>query len=72
MVKYSDFQPLGESNTKSDILTDISTETLLNRSVAATETNMTETDVYSNIRSIDLSERIVLRFQRGYDTNNEI
>ena len=72
MVKYSDFQPLGESNTKSDILTDISTETLLNRSVAATETNMTETDVYSNIRSIDLSERIVLRFQEGYDTNNEI
>ena len=44
----------------------------MNRSVATTKINLTETDVDSNIRSIDLLERIVSRFEEGYDTDNEI
>ena len=68
----SDFQPSEASSNESDTLTEISTETPLNRSVATTETSATETDNESNIRSIDLSETMARRFDEGYDTDNEI
>ena len=44
----------------------------MNRSVATTERNVTEINADSNIRSIDLTERIVSRFEEEYNIDNEI
>ena len=67
----SDFQPSEASSNESDTLTEISTETPLNRSVATTEIDVMETDMDSNVRSIDLLEKITIRFDEGYDIDNE-